>query len=233
MEGIIPLCSICLVTLNNYDDEPTRLRNCGHSYHRLCVEGWIKKNALCPDCRKPTNVTDIQKDFVMIGIIDALKAISLNALISSIPTSTAQQSSSSTPPSTSPNNSSQNVSLIKRCPAFHTHPLTKVPDPKAIYPPSGQWFCNICSASAVPGSIMYHCMDCGTFDMCSSCFARGNASPVTNSSRHTHPITLSDPNIIYAKFKGKWHCNVCRKNNQPEMYHCYSCQDFDMCGTCK
>jgi len=198
------------------------------------VEGWIKKTALCPDCRKPSVIADIQKDFVMIGIIDALKSAILSSMITQPPVSSANtQSSSSTPPSTSPNNSSQNISSIKRCPAFHAHPLIKVLDPSTIYSPNGRWFCNICSEGAPPGSVMYHCNECGSFDMCSSCFARGNASPISNSPRHNHPVTLSDPNTIYAKFKGKWHCNLCRKNNQGDMYHCYSCQDFDICGTCK
>jgi hypothetical protein len=121
---------------------------------------------------------------------------------------------------------------LKKCPAYHVHPLRVVANPKTIYPPHGQWFCDICTAPSTPASQMHHCMDCGSFDMCGACFGRGTAANVHYSVKHAHPLTQCDPNVVYAQFRGKWHCNICRKNNQPEMFHCFPCKDFDMCGAC-
>jgi len=258
MDNIIPVCSICLISLAAFD-EPTRLKNCGHAYHRECVLGWLKKNAQCPECRKGAGEVDLQKDFVLISIIDGLKSMNItfegsnpSPLPSSIisPTTTpnsviSTSSISSSNLATSPtntnntnvNNNTNNINNnnsnpnVKRCPAFHSHPLTVILDSKTIYPPSGQWFCDICGTGQA--GTMHHCTECGTFDMCGACMTRGLNTTVHSSPRHLHPITLSDPNVIYSKFRGKWHCNLCRKNNQPEMFHCYTCQDFDVCGTCK
>ncbi len=33
-------------------------------------------------------------------------------------------------------------------------------------------------------------------------------------------------------YNGRWHCNMCKRNNQTVMYHCYICGDYDMCETC-
>lgn len=265
MDGIIPACSVCLISLA-VCDEPTRLRNCGHSYHRGCVTDWLRKNSHCPDCRKDSTEADVQKDFVLLSIIDSMKKLQItfesppeinnSFLFKSAPavttptsaSSSSQQShtssssssssplyssyslSSSAPPSVA--TSSSSASLPSIC-AYHVHPVIMVNDPKLIYPPSGQWFCDVCHTASLPSSVMYHCMTCGTFDMCTACFTQGSSISPIHTSRHAHPVTLSDPNHIYSKYRGKWHCDVCRKNNQPEMYHCFVCQDFDMCGSCR
>jgi hypothetical protein len=265
MEGIIPCCSICLISLCALD-EPTRLRNCGHAYHKDCVRSWLHKTPQCPECRKPAGESDLQKDFVLITISDQLKALgfvdgvpppSLTAsTISSISAALGGQRevpSSDITTSSQPNTTVHNINvtsntyitnanttsalsfsnnIVKRCPAYHVHPLTIVPNPKTIYPPHGQWFCDICGAGSTLTSQMHHCMECGSFDMCANCFTRGSTTTVLSSSRHAHTLTLCDPNVIYAQFRGKWHCNLCRKNNQPEMYHCFPCKDFDICGSC-
>lgn len=59
-------CSICLDSLDNYLSETTsliqqnqKIRNkyvkqldCGHIFHKSCINDWFKKNESCPYCRK-------------------------------------------------------------------------------------------------------------------------------------------------------------------------------------
>lgn len=43
-------CSICISEyLNN---EYYRTLNCGHTFHKRCIDKWIKKNNSCPICRE-------------------------------------------------------------------------------------------------------------------------------------------------------------------------------------
>ena len=46
-------CAICIV-----DDEPDNLvmTDCGHHYHKDCIDSWVSKNGsgkICPECRAP------------------------------------------------------------------------------------------------------------------------------------------------------------------------------------
>lgn len=266
MEALIPCCSICLGSLGAFD-EPTRLRGCGHVYHKECVRSWLQKTPLCPDCRKPASEVDFLKDFVLVGIIEQLKTMNVSFIEPSANPPVPVPASRGIEESNNNNNSNNNTNMYnnnqnnnqnnsnnqnntnnlngnttnvynnnsnntKRCPAYHAHPLTVVSNPKTIYPPHGQWFCDICGGPSTLSSQMHHCMECGSFDMCGSCLIRGTTTPVFQSTKHHHPLTQCDPNVIYAQFRGKWHCNVCRRNNQTDMYHCFPCKDYDMCATC-
>ncbi|KAL1540519.1 RING-type E3 ubiquitin transferase [Salvia divinorum] len=45
-------CSVCLSELAVAEEECCELAACGHAFHRLCVERWLKGYALtCPMCR--------------------------------------------------------------------------------------------------------------------------------------------------------------------------------------
>ncbi|KAG0726972.1 E3 ubiquitin-protein ligase TTC3 [Chionoecetes opilio] len=43
------LCSICLDPLNS---SPSQTLACQHTFHDLCIKGWIKRQSNCPNCRK-------------------------------------------------------------------------------------------------------------------------------------------------------------------------------------
>jgi hypothetical protein len=52
-----PSCSICL---NSYEEnELLRRLCCGHSYHAVCIDPWLRTNASCPKCRKRARISDI------------------------------------------------------------------------------------------------------------------------------------------------------------------------------
>ncbi len=43
-------CSICL---NTYTiPEKIRTLNCGHSFHKRCIDKWLNQNQSCPICRQ-------------------------------------------------------------------------------------------------------------------------------------------------------------------------------------
>ena len=46
-----PECAICLTALQS-GDECRRLA-CGHTYHRACVDPWLRRVAVCPLCKAP------------------------------------------------------------------------------------------------------------------------------------------------------------------------------------
>ncbi|PKA45788.1 Putative RING-H2 finger protein ATL71 [Apostasia shenzhenica] len=43
-------CSICLADYND-SDELRRLPECGHLFHVLCVDPWLRQHPTCPVCR--------------------------------------------------------------------------------------------------------------------------------------------------------------------------------------
>ena len=42
-------CSICFEKMNNED---IIVLNCGHKFHKYCIDSWIKINPICPYCRE-------------------------------------------------------------------------------------------------------------------------------------------------------------------------------------
>ena len=52
-------CSICLQKLEEGDVCVVSLRNCGHSFHRDCVAGWLRERQRCPNCRARCHASDL------------------------------------------------------------------------------------------------------------------------------------------------------------------------------
>lgn len=48
-------CSICLSEINTTE----MILDCGHTFHRHCIEPWLQMNNICPNCRVPTNINNI------------------------------------------------------------------------------------------------------------------------------------------------------------------------------
>lgn len=47
-------CSVCLCSYE--EGEALRRLACGHSYHSMCLDQWLRTNAICPRCRKPARI---------------------------------------------------------------------------------------------------------------------------------------------------------------------------------
>jgi len=46
-------CAICIDELSNNSDQNSTLP-CGHVFHKVCINEWLKKKEECPVCRKST-----------------------------------------------------------------------------------------------------------------------------------------------------------------------------------
>jgi len=254
MDGVIPACCICLNSLAILD-EPYRVRACGHVFHYECITSWTKKHPSCPECLVKFTTDDLQRDFVLISIIDAMKSLKVvftadsgltsvggfcNMEISTAnPNSTKEIKSISpaTTITTTTTTTARNNSLLRfdgndsKCLAYHPHALN-IADPAVIYPPFGRWFCDVCSSATDPCDTMRHCMECKNYDMCDRCYQKGKLMVLFQTANHRHPIVHSDPRVVYHQYQGRWHCNSCRRNNEPVMYHCFCCGDFDLCDHC-
>lgn len=46
-------CSICLEKI--YERQRRTALPCGHTFHALCVETWLRQNSTCPLCRQSTS----------------------------------------------------------------------------------------------------------------------------------------------------------------------------------
>ena len=45
-------CSICLDPLYNNQNQPLRkLPGCGHLFHTKCVDAWLERKCVCPNCK--------------------------------------------------------------------------------------------------------------------------------------------------------------------------------------
>jgi hypothetical protein len=45
-------CPICLEIFGELDDDSLLCTlKCGHSYHKICVNDWLRKDGSCPNCR--------------------------------------------------------------------------------------------------------------------------------------------------------------------------------------
>ena len=52
-DDLIKCKSSCPICLDNYKDkEYKRTLKCGHTFHKKCIDKWIKKHNSCPICRK-------------------------------------------------------------------------------------------------------------------------------------------------------------------------------------
>jgi hypothetical protein len=48
-------CAVCLSEFE--DDDPLRRLPCNHSFHKACIDKWLKRNKVCPLC-----LQDIEKE---------------------------------------------------------------------------------------------------------------------------------------------------------------------------
>ena len=77
-------CSICLESFD-FSQQDISATNCGHLFHKSCLESWNRENSSCPECRKVIyggsivkklypNVTEEEEDYISI----ALQQLNLN-----------------------------------------------------------------------------------------------------------------------------------------------------------
>lgn len=45
----------CTICFENMDQKDMVLTNCGHVYHKHCLEAWQRRNPECPQCKRKTN----------------------------------------------------------------------------------------------------------------------------------------------------------------------------------
>lgn len=48
-------CGICRDVLKNGEDVVVALQNCGHIYHKICIQNWQKRQNTCPFCKQRIN----------------------------------------------------------------------------------------------------------------------------------------------------------------------------------
>ena len=73
----------------------------------------------------------------------------------------------------------------------HTLNLT---DPLKVYPDAGgTWHCDNCKKSANASSKMYHCGDCGKFDLCEKCFKGDTPKAMPPTPPWPHPPSSAPP----------------------------------------
>eukprot|EP01083_Nonionella_stella_P227881 808095_1 len=58
-------CSICYETFRD-----PRSLNCMHSFCRVCIEGWFRKQRTCPNCRQKCHRKDLHKNQVVFDSIE-------------------------------------------------------------------------------------------------------------------------------------------------------------------
>lgn len=47
----IPADTNCVICQDRGEATPWRRLNCGHAYHRVCIDPWFERNVVCPVCR--------------------------------------------------------------------------------------------------------------------------------------------------------------------------------------
>ncbi|EOA39233.1 hypothetical protein CARUB_v10012211mg [Capsella rubella] len=51
-------CPICLEEYED-DHEMRRLKKCGHVFHLLCIDSWLKRERTCPSCRRSVDLISL------------------------------------------------------------------------------------------------------------------------------------------------------------------------------
>jgi len=79
--------------------------------------------------------------------------------------------------------------------------------------------CYICQAES-KASAAFTCCTCG-INMCLSC------------SPHTHDIYLTHHSKLGASYAGGYICDICRNINEGDVWHCFTCKNYDECSSCR
>ena len=56
---MLVFCYICQESLNLCDEE-TSVLNCGHLFHKICLQQWLTTNSTCPDCKSVVTKNFVQ-----------------------------------------------------------------------------------------------------------------------------------------------------------------------------
>jgi len=83
------------------------------------------------------------------------------------------------------------------------------------------FLCDNCEVQLT--SNRYHCEICKDFDLCEKC-------KFTTTSDHA---TSHKMKLVGGEFSVNFTCDVCDKPIRGQRYHCFVCQDFDLCSNCK
>lgn len=67
-------CCICEDIFKN----PTRIKECGHTFCKICIKKWAKLNKNCPLCRKEFIFKNIKRDNIAYNIINDLEVFCNN-----------------------------------------------------------------------------------------------------------------------------------------------------------
>ena len=51
-------CSVCLCEINYNEIDIIEL-DCGHNYHKECIDTWLKERNTCPCCRQRASINGI------------------------------------------------------------------------------------------------------------------------------------------------------------------------------
>ncbi|XP_010229606.1 putative RING-H2 finger protein ATL71 [Brachypodium distachyon] len=67
--GASTTCTCCSVCLDNYDEGDVLqvLPDCGHLFHRECVDPWLRRHPTCPVCRTSPLPNPMPSDFMARG----------------------------------------------------------------------------------------------------------------------------------------------------------------------
>lgn len=117
---------------------------------------------------------------------------------------------------------------------IHSHPL-KPADAAILYNNvPGLWVCDICrrTGTQLGTRFSWHCSVC-EFDCCNNCLQQ------IYIPDHPHPLKITDSNMIYPNYDGRWGCDICAREMNPATnelntnrpYHCNHCE-FDACHDC-
>jgi len=222
--SILPPCSVCLESFS-IENGPSRLKNCGHVFHQDCVNAWLGRTKECPYCRRSAGSKDVQFDFVLMSVIENLQKTSVDL---TPPIARNPQVSEVGLVSTLPQKGGVIKPFLPRF-EFELHPhVLHEEDPTEIYSPAGVWLCDICGRARQPTDLMLHCQSCGNFDLCGSCI--GFETEGFSSWHDDHALSLSRSTSVYTP--PVWACDGCGTKGSGAPWHCYLCENFDLCQTC-